>query len=96
MKQGSTWILDAKEKACIFANTFAKNNIVIDMAANMYSEIIEKLTWENMSLEEQSKILKSARSNNALDTNIISSMYPKLKNIKDSVKDVLTKYKSLL
>ena len=76
---------------CVNPDVIDHNEIL-----NMYSEIIEKLTWENMSLEEQSKILKSARSNNALDTNIISSMYPKLKNIKDSVKDVLTKYKSLL
>ena len=76
---------------CVNPDVIDHNEIL-----NMYSEIIGKLTWENMSLEEQSKILKSSRSNNALDTSVISSMYPELKSIKDSVKDVLTKYKSLL
>ena len=46
-----------------------------------------------MSLEEQSKILKSDRSNNCLNTDKISEEYPKLKNIKESVVIVLNKMK---
>ena len=63
---------------------------------NMYSDIISPLTWENMSISEQSEILKSARSNNELDTTLISEMYPSLKNIKESVKDVLNTMKKLV
>ena len=39
MKQGSTWILDAKEKAYIVADTFAKKNVMIKIKDNKYSEI---------------------------------------------------------
>ena len=39
MKQGSTWILNAKEKADIFADTFAKKNVMIEIEENKYSEI---------------------------------------------------------
>jgi 3,5-epimerase/4-reductase len=56
----------------------------------MYRRIINPgYTWENMTLEEQSKILKSERSNNKLDTNKIQLYYPYLKDIKDSIYDLL-------
>jgi nucleoside-diphosphate-sugar epimerase len=50
-------------------------------------------TWENFNLTEQAKILKSDRSNNLLDTTLIESEYPNLKNIKESVADVISKFK---
>lgn len=46
------------------------------------------LVWENFSLEEQSLILKAERSNNLLNTEKLESMY-KVKNIKDSVRDII-------
>jgi len=48
--------------------------------------------WENMTLEEQSKILKSERSNNHLDTSLIEKEYPKLSGIKESIKKILIEY----
>lgn len=63
----------------------------------MYREIVDsKFTWENFSIEEQSKILDSDRSNNYLDTTKLEKMYPKIKNIKESVRECLYKYKESL
>ena len=59
----------------------------------MYREIVDKdFKWDNFSIEEQRQILASERSNNFLDTSRIESLY-KVKNIKDSVRDVLYKMK---
>ena len=58
-----------------------------------YSRLVDPgFKWENFSQEEQSKILKSARSNNLLDTSLIESEYPNLMNIKDSVTKILKEY----
>lgn len=58
----------------------------------MYKEIVDpSFTWSNFSIEEQDDILASKRSNNFLDTTILESLYPSVKNIKDSVRDVLIK-----
>ena len=55
----------------------------------MYKEIVDpNFTWINFTLEEQAKILDSGRSNNFLDTTRLQSMY-NIKNIKDSVRDML-------
>jgi 3,5-epimerase/4-reductase len=62
-----------------------------------YSELIDpNIHWENISLDEQSKILKSDRSNNELDTTKIKLEYPQLKNIHDSITDVLLKMKKII
>jgi dTDP-4-dehydrorhamnose reductase len=59
-----------------------------------YSELIDSsIHWENITLSEQSKFLKSDRSNNELDTTKIKLEYPDLKNINDSISDVLLKMK---
>ena len=59
----------------------------------MYKEIVDpNFTWKNFTKDEQSKILDSDRSNNYLDTTRLESLYPNVKNIKDSVKDVLKNY----
>jgi len=59
----------------------------------MYKDIVDKdFTWENFNIEEQKKILASERSNNFLDTRRLESLY-KVKNIKDSVRDILYKMK---
>jgi 3,5-epimerase/4-reductase len=63
----------------------------------MYREIIDpSFTWENFSLEEQSQILASERSNNYLDTSQLQSMYPNVKNIKDSIREILYDMKKSL
>ena len=51
----------------------------------MYKKIVdEDFTWENFSIEEQSKILASDRSNNLLDTNRLTILYPNVLNINDA------------
>jgi dTDP-4-dehydrorhamnose reductase len=59
----------------------------------MYKEIVDKdFMWDNFNIEEQRQILASERSNNFLDTTRLETMY-KVKNIKDSVRDVLYRMK---
>jgi len=65
-----------------------------DQILGLYRDTIDStFTWKNMTLEEQSKILKSDRSNNYLCTDKISKKYPKLRNIHDSIIIVLNKMK---
>jgi len=60
----------------------------------MYKDIVDPtFTWNNFSQEEQLQILAADRSNNFLETTKLSSMYPKIKHIRDSVKDYLHQYK---
>jgi dTDP-glucose 4,6-dehydratase len=60
----------------------------------MYKEIVDpNFEWKNFTLEEQSKILACDRSNNFLDTTKLQTLFPNVKNIKTSVKDMLKKYK---
>lgn len=60
----------------------------------MYREIINNdFKWENFSIEEQTEILDAGRSNNYLDTTKLESLYPDVKNIKDSVREILFKMK---
>jgi 3,5-epimerase/4-reductase len=61
----------------------------------MYREIVDPgFTWKNFTIEEQATILAAGRSNNCLDTNKLTSLYPDLKNIKDSVRDTLVRMKN--
>lgn len=56
----------------------------------MYRDIIDpKFTWKNFTIEEQSKILAAERSNNSLNTEKLQSLYPDIKPIKSSIKDIL-------
>lgn len=60
----------------------------------MYKEIVDpEFTWQNFSKEEQSKILTSDRSNNYLDTTRLETLFPEVLNIKDSIRNILYKYK---
>ena len=49
-----------------------------------------------MTYEEQSRLLKSKRSNNALDTSKLVVWYPYVKNIDDAVRSALTKRKAMM
>jgi dTDP-4-dehydrorhamnose reductase len=65
-----------------------------DEILHMYKEIVDPgFTWKNFTREEQAKILDADRSNNFLDTHRLTSMYPNVKHIKDSVRDTLTRMK---
>jgi nucleoside-diphosphate-sugar epimerase len=60
----------------------------------MYKEIVDpSFSWNNFDIEEQNLILLSKRSNNYLETDILETSYPSVKNIKDSVKDILIQMK---
>jgi dTDP-glucose 4,6-dehydratase len=60
----------------------------------MYKEIVDpNFEWENFSIVEQAKILAADRSNNYLDTTILKAYCTNVKNIKDSVRDMLIQYK---
>ncbi len=60
----------------------------------MYKEIVDPdFTWKNFTIEEQNEILASGRSNNFLETDKLSSIYPEVLNIKDSVRKILVQMK---
>ena len=60
----------------------------------MYTELVDNtFTWKNFTIKEQDKILSSKRSNNYLDTTRLENFFPDIKNIKESIKDCLIKYK---
>ena len=60
----------------------------------MYKDIVDpKFKWENFSVEEQNKILDSKRSNNYLDTTKLEELFPDVKDIKSSVREMLIQYK---
>ena len=48
-----------------------------------------EFTWVNFTLEEQSKILLSERSNNELDTTRLRSLCPTVPTIQDSIKTLM-------
>jgi dTDP-4-dehydrorhamnose reductase len=74
---------------CTNPGTTSHNEIL-----EAYREIIDhSFTWVNMTLEEQNKMLLSARSNNELCTDKIKNEYPNLKGIKTSVVIALNKMK---
>ena len=56
----------------------------------LYKKYIDpEFTWNNFSIEDQDKILSSKRSNNFLDTSKLETLYPNIKNIKDSVEHIM-------
>jgi nucleoside-diphosphate-sugar epimerase len=60
----------------------------------MYKEYVDNnFKWENFTIEEQNKILSASRSNNFLETDKLENLYPNIKNIKESVREILKKYK---
>jgi len=60
----------------------------------LYKEIVDpNFTWENFSYDEQLKILASGRSNNFLNTDLLTELYPSLPDIKTSIKNVLFRMK---
>jgi len=63
----------------------------------MYKEIVDpSFKWKNFSQEEQRAILAADRSNNFLETTKLESLYPQIKNIKDSVRECLIEYRQKL
>jgi dTDP-glucose 4,6-dehydratase/UDP-N-acetylglucosamine 2-epimerase len=62
---------------------------------NMFKEIVDpNFTYKNFSVEEQRSILAADRSNNYLDTTKLEGLFPQVKHIKDSVRNMLVEYKN--
>ncbi len=59
----------------------------------MYKKYVDpNYKWKNFGVDEQNMILASKRSNNCLDTTKLQELYPQIKNIKQSIEDVLQKW----
>lgn len=55
----------------------------------MYKTYIDpNFTWKNFNIDEQNNILDAERSNNCLDTTKLIYLYPNIKHIKESIRDV--------
>jgi dTDP-4-dehydrorhamnose reductase len=66
-------------------NVISHNEIL-----EMYREYVDAgFTWKNFSLEEQRAILAADRSNNHLDTSKLETLYPNIKPIRESVREVM-------
>jgi hypothetical protein len=84
----------AKNKITGTVNLTNPGLITHNEILEMYKEIVDPtFTWNNFSIEEQRVILESGRSNNYLDTTKLVSYYPNVKNIKDSIKNILLEMK---
>ncbi len=67
------------------------NNEILEM----YRDIVdENFTWKNFSDENEIKNLSSKRSNNYLSTDKLERLYPQVKNIKESIRGVLSNFKN--
>lgn len=62
------------------------HNEILEMVKEIYDP---NFTWENFTIEEQSKVLLSARSNNFLNTDKLQRLYPNVLSIKESVRKVI-------
>lgn len=52
----------------------------------MYKDYVDpNYTWKNFTVEEQSKVLISARSNNELDVTKLKKEFPELLSLKESL-----------
>lgn len=61
-----------------------------DEILTLYKEIIDPTkTWQTMTYEEQSLLLKSKRSNNELDTTLLQRWFPNVLPIRESIINVL-------
>uniref|UniRef100_A0A6C0JPX8 Uncharacterized protein n=1 Tax=viral metagenome TaxID=1070528 RepID=A0A6C0JPX8_9ZZZZ len=91
-------VLDMMKK-CIIGTINLTNPGLIshDEILDMYKRIVDPtFRWKNFSEKQQRLILDSDRSNNFLDTHKLQQMYPDVKNIKESIENVLVLYKKNL
>lgn len=63
---------------------------------SMYkSHIDPTFTWKNFTIDEQNQLLLSKRSNNCLNTNKLSTMYPDVPNIHDAILSIIKNMKNM-
>jgi len=57
---------------------------------DLYREIVDKnFEYKNFTLEEQSKVIKAPRSNNALNTNKLQELFPEVPHVYESIIKVM-------
>lgn len=62
----------------------------------LYKEIVyPEFTWQNFTYDEQLKVTASGRSNNYLDTSLLTSLY-KVDDIKTSMRNVMMRMKEFI
>lgn len=90
------YVIDMAKNKCI--GTFNLTNpglISHNEILQLYKDIVDpNFTWNNFTIDEQSKVLAADRSNNCLNTDKLLTLYPKIKHIKSSVEDTLRRMKS--
>lgn len=60
----------------------------------LYKEIVDpSFTWQNFTVEEQNELLMCERSNNTLDTEKLTNMYPDVNDIKTAITKCLHEMK---
>jgi 3,5-epimerase/4-reductase len=80
----------AKDKITGTVNLTNPGTIEHNEILEMYKKYVDaEFTWKNFTLEEQSKILLSERSNNELDNTLLKQLCPGIKDIKTSVEEIL-------
>ena len=89
-------ILDLMKKSQVGTLNLTNPGLIShNQILKMYKEIVDpQFEWSNFTIEEQNKILASARSNNYLDTSKLESLYPDSPRIEDSIKNMLEHWNS--
>ena len=60
---------------------------------SLYKKYVDpEFTWQNFSIEEQSAVIASERSNNLLDTSRLEQFAPNVRPIKQAVKEIMMNY----
>jgi len=87
-------VLDLMEKQTVGTLNLTNPGLIShNEILEMYKKYIDtSFTWKNFTASEQLKILESDRSNNFLDTTRLESLYPEVKNIKDSITNIFQNY----
>ena len=88
------YVIDmAKNKVTGTINLTNPGLITHNEILDMYKQYVDpEFTWKNFTQEQQREILDADRSNNCLDTTRLSFMYPNIKNIKDSVLELIQEF----
>lgn len=80
----------AKNKTSGTINLTNPGLITHNEILDIVKELVDpNLTYENFTIEEQSKIILAGRSNNRLNSNKLVSMYPNVLPIKESLRKIL-------
>lgn len=62
----------------------------------MYNKYVDtEFVWKNFSIEDQDKVLDAERSNNCLETKRLKELYPEIKNIRESLENIMINWKKI-